>query len=166
MQDFAAECAGITAMSSRRKWESQKRIVLSNRLLEKADELLRATKERLARRRQKRVSIAVSDGLDACSILGELDLDELPLVKTIPDEFKAKSEGSLCPECRGTGKYVGLLIEEACSTCGGMGRVTSINDGHHSSSPRKQPSLVRRARRDWFCQQGLASPEGGESCTA
>lgn len=27
-----------------------------------------------------------------------------------------------CPECRGTGRYVGLLIVEDCTACGGSGK--------------------------------------------
>ena len=29
---------------------------------------------------------------------------------------------TLCPECRGTGKYVGLSVVEDCRACGGSGR--------------------------------------------
>ena len=28
-----------------------------------------------------------------------------------------------CPDCRGSGRYVGLTAVEPCSTCGGAGRI-------------------------------------------
>jgi hypothetical protein len=33
------------------------------------------------------------------------------------------SLGSPCPDCKGTGRYVGLNVEEPCATCDGMGTV-------------------------------------------
>jgi DnaJ-class molecular chaperone len=33
------------------------------------------------------------------------------------------SLASPCPDCKGTGRYVGLTVDEACTTCDGMGTV-------------------------------------------
>lgn len=31
-------------------------------------------------------------------------------------------EAAVCPECRGSGRYVGLNVVEPCAVCGGTGR--------------------------------------------
>ena len=36
--------------------------------------------------------------------------------------FRLK-RGDVCPDCGGSGKYVGLLAVEKCGTCGGSGTV-------------------------------------------
>ena len=37
--------------------------------------------------------------------------------------YEMRSASETCPDCGGTGKYVGLNIVEECPKCGGSGRI-------------------------------------------
>lgn len=41
-------------------------------------------------------------------------------------EFLVSAATETCPECKGSGRYVGLQAVEQCRTCGGSGRCPDI----------------------------------------
>ncbi|MFH5806427.1 hypothetical protein [Alienimonas sp. DA493] len=61
-----------------------------------------------------------------CRALNIPNADVLPLPgATIDRQTFRLGPTTRCPDCGGSGRYVGLRAAEACETCGGCGRVAA-----------------------------------------
>ena len=52
--------------------------------------------------------------------------------RTTETHFKLIAELPVCPECGGSGRYVGLNSVEGCGACGGTGRMRLRESDRHS----------------------------------
>lgn len=60
-------------------------------------------------------------------------------------EIEAGDPVSYCPDCKGTGQYVGFVKVETCTTCLGRGIVPSRSE-RTNNDPRFQDPIPKAAR--------------------
>ena len=67
--------------------------------------------------------------LDACPERGVDAADiHVDYERTTGTHFELIAESPVCPECGGSGRYVGLNAVEGCEACGGTGRMSRMNE--------------------------------------